>query len=233
MITSPQSRTRVVAITATTFLALLAAACTSGTDQPSSASSVSSGSVSPAASEETVPPGSGIDWTDCGGGLQCANVPVPLDWNDPGGQQITIAVIRRPASKPDQRIGTMFVDPGGPGDTGVGLVRGGGDDLDKWGDGRFDIIGWDPRGTHASSPVNCFSSDADAAAFWNGAAIPSTPAESDAYVARMTDLAQRCGAVMGPLLSHISTTDTVRDLNRLRELVGEDTLTYGGLSYGT
>ena len=95
------------------------------------------------------------------------------------------------------------------------------------------MIGWDPRGTNASSPVKCFASDAEAATFWDGVAIPSTPEESTAYVARMKDLAQRCGEAMGPLLSHISTTDTVRDMDRLRELNGDETITYAGLSYGT
>ncbi|MDN5931648.1 MAG: alpha/beta hydrolase [Pseudonocardia sp.] len=175
----------------------------------------------------------GIDWTACGERLECATVSVPLDWADPGGQQIGLAVIRHLASKPDQRIGSLFIDPGGPGDTGVGLVRDGGADLDAWGDGRFDVIGWDPRGTHASSPVKCFTSDAEAAAFWRGVSIPSTPAESDAYQHRMEDLARRCGEVMGPLLSHISTADTVRDLDALRAAVGEETITYAGLSYGT
>jgi len=175
----------------------------------------------------------GIAWTSCGERLECASVPVPLDWSDQGGEQINLAVIKQLASKPDQRIGTMFLDPGGPGDTGVGLIRGGGDDIDKWGDGRFDLIAWDPRGTHASSPVKCFASDADAATFWDGVALPSTPEESTAYVAKMRDLAQRCGEAMGPLLSHISTTDTVRDMDRLRELNGDETITYAGLSYGT
>lgn len=175
----------------------------------------------------------GIDWTPCDDGLDCATVQVPLDWADPGGEQISLAVVRRPASKPDQRIGTMLVDPGGPGDTGVGLVRTGGADIDEWGDGRFDVVGWDPRGTHGSSPVHCFTDDAEQAAFWKDVSIPSTPAESAAYADRTRDLARRCGAVMGRLLSHISTTDTVRDMDRLRELLGEQTITYVGLSYGT
>ena len=63
--------------------------------------------------------------------------------------------------------------------------------------------------------------------------IPSTPEESAAYADRLTDLAQRCGEVMGPLLSHISTTDTGRDMDRIREVIGEETITYAGLSYGT
>ena len=161
-------------------------------------------------------------------------MPVPLDWSDPGGEQINLAVIKhsgqqtRPADRHD-----VHWTRAGPGDTGVGLIRGGGDDIDEWGDGRFDLIGWDPRGTNASSPVKCFASDAEAATFWDGVALPSTPEESTAYAAKMKDLAQRCGEAMGPLLSHISTTDTVRDMDRLRELNGDETITYAGLSYGT
>ena len=241
MTTSPLNRRRAAAVAAATVLALFAAGCTNGSDQPSTPTSTAtssgnaggattSGSSAASGSSGTA---AGIAWTSCGERLECAKVPVPLDWSDPGGEQINLAVIKHLASKPDQRIGTMLTDPGGPGDTGVGLVRGGGDDLDKWGDGRFDIIGWDPRGTNASSPVKCFASDAEAATFWNGVALPSTPEESTAYVARMKDLAQRCGEAMGPLLSHISTTDTVRDMDRIRELNGDETITYAGLSYGT
>ena len=67
-----------------------------------------------------------------------------------------LAVIRHLASQPEQRIGSIFVNPGGPGESGVGLVRGNPEGLDAWGDGRFDIVSWDPRGTHASGPVRCF-----------------------------------------------------------------------------
>ena len=239
MTTSPLNR-RAAAVAAATVLALFAAGCSSGSDQSSTSTSTapSSGSAGGATTSGSSAAGgssaaAGIAWTSCGERLECASVPVPLDWSDPGGEQINLAVIKQLASKPDQRIGTMFADPGGPGDTGIGLIRGGGDDLDKWGDGRFDIIGWDPRGTNASSPVKCFASDAEAATFWNGAALPSTPEESTAYAARMKDLAQRCGEAMGPLLSHISTTDTVRDMDRLRELNGDETITFAGLSYGT
>jgi pimeloyl-ACP methyl ester carboxylesterase len=178
-----------------------------------------------------------IAWTGCATKdsptLECAELTVPLDWKEPTGQKIELALIRHSASKPEQRIGTIFVNPGGPGDTGVGLVRHGGNELDAWGAGRFDIISWDPRGTYGSSPVRCFTSEAEETAFWKGTSIPSTTAESVAYQRRTEDLAQRCGRVMGKLLSHISTTDTVRDLFALRAAVGEETITYVGLSYGT
>ncbi|MGC5225276.1 alpha/beta hydrolase [Micromonospora sp. DT81.3] len=201
-----------------TAVVFASSSCTAETDDPVPQESLST---------------TGIDWTSCGTGLECASVPVPLDWSDPDGEQITLAVIRYPASKPDEKIGTMFLNPGGPGQTGVGFVRDAGDDLDLMGSGRFDLIGWDARGTHASSPMHCFDSDADEAAFWEGVTIPSSDAEAEAYVDRMRDLAQRCGEVMGPLLSNISTADTARDMDHIRELLGEDKITYMGLSYGT
>lgn len=205
-----------------TALALVAAACSGSADG-------SSGTTSRPSTAAV----SGIVWTPCGDALECATVPVPLDWGDPDGQQIELAVARHPASRPGQRIGSIFINPGGPGDTGIGLLRGGAADLDMWGGGRFDLVSWDPRGTHASSPVRCFGSEAEQAAFWQGAVLPSTPAESEAYARRTVDLAARCGEVMGPLLSHVSTVDTVRDLDHLREVIGEETITYVGLSYGT
>lgn len=100
-----------------------------------------------------------IAWDPCGPDLECADVPVPLDWSDPAGEQITLAVIKYAAPDAENRIGTLFINPGGPGDTGVGLVTGAGADLAAWGEGRFDIVSWDPRGTHRSSPVRCFESD--------------------------------------------------------------------------
>ncbi len=203
-------------------LALLVGACSS--DSTSAATEPTSSSASPA---------TGIDWADCGEGLQCATVAVPLDWADPGGETIDLAVIKHPAINPDQRIGTVLANPGGPGDTGVGLIRSSKDDFDEWGEGRFDWVSWDPRGTNASEPVHCFETEAESNAFWDGATIPSTTAEAEAYTARVTDLAKRCGEVMGPLLSHISTKDTVRDMDHIRELIGEDKITYVGLSYGT
>src|SRR5262245_54020452 len=123
----------------------------------------------------------GIAWTGCAGEsaqFQCAKVPVPLDWNRPHGQHIGLSVIRHLASRPQQRIGSMLIDPGGPGLSGVDFVLGLGTMLDAWGGGRFDVVSWDPRGTNRSSPVECFTSQAEQAQFWRGVSIPTTPAES-------------------------------------------------------
>lgn len=182
----------------------------------------------------TVPAGpSAISWRACGERLECSQVQVPLDWGEPRGRQISLSVIRHPASKPAQRIGSLFVNPGGPGESGVGLVKGAGDDLDTWGGGRFDVVSWDPRGTNASTPVRCFTSPAAAEQFWRGAVIPTTAAESTISENRTAELARRCGEVSGWLLPHISTADTARDLDYLRSLVSDPQLNYVGLSYGT
>ncbi len=186
-------------------------------------------------SRETTPFGSPIAWSECGppAGLQCARVEVPLDWDRRGGRMIELAVIRHLASKPGQRIGSMFVNPGGPGQSGVDFVRGDPDGIDAWGGGRFDVVSWDPRGTNRSTHMRCFRSDEAEASFWAGASIPTTAGASKRYSRRSTALARRCGRVSGWLLPHISTADTARDLDYLRRLVGDRKLTYAGLSYGT
>jgi pimeloyl-ACP methyl ester carboxylesterase len=230
-------------------LALVVAACGDDpTDVPSAATTAAPFSAAPpttaspstaaptTAAPETTGPGtaSGIDWEPCEPGFECAKVPVPLDWSDPNGEQIELAVIRYPATNQDERIGSMYFNPGGPGDTGVGFVLDSGAEVSpEWGDGRFDIVSWDPRGTHGSSPVHCFDDDAEEAAFWKDVAVPYTDEQSAAYQLKMEDLAQRCGEEMGELLSHISTADTARDLDHLRELSGEDEITYVGFSYGS
>ena len=176
-----------------------------------------------------------IDWSRCGGArLECARVRVPLDWDRPDGAKITLKVIRHLASRPEQRIGSLFVNFGGPGVAGAATVRATGKFLDKLGGGRFDVVGWDPRGTGESTHVRCFASDAGPARFWGPDwTIPTTPAESRRYVPQTVDYARRCEALSGALLAHISTKDTVRDLDYLRQLVGDRQLTYRGLSYGT
>jgi pimeloyl-ACP methyl ester carboxylesterase len=177
-----------------------------------------------------------IAWSACdppADGLECATVAVPLDWDRPNGQQIELAVIRHRASRPQERIGSLFMNPGGPGSSGVGFVRGAADLVDGWGGGRFDVVSWDPRGTNASTPVQCFTSDAERDRFWAGATIPITRVESKAYQRRTVELARRCGQVSGDLLNHVSTADTARDLDALRGMVGDERLTYVGLSYGT
>ena len=95
------------------------------------------------------------------------------------------------------------------------------------------MVGWDPRGTNGSSPVECFTSDRGPGPVLGGRVDSHHPAESEAYQRKTVELARRCGEVSGDLLYHISTADTARDLDALRRLVGDGKLTYVGLSYGT
>jgi pimeloyl-ACP methyl ester carboxylesterase len=135
-----------------------------------------------------VPAGAGVprvDWTACGDRLECASVPVPLDWDEPNGPRIALSVIRRLASRPDQRIGSLFVNPGGPGDSGVGYVAERGPALDALTRGRFDIVGWDIRGgAGASAPVTCFADAGERAAFWEGLPVPTTTHDGYGHLSR-------------------------------------------------
>ena len=176
----------------------------------------------------------GIAWQSCGDELDCAQVQVPLDWDRPNGPKIVLSLIRHRASKPGERIGSLFVNFGGPGVAGVPPVKEGGAGLDELSGGRFDVIGWDPRGTGGSTHVRCFENEKSLVRFWGADwTIPSTPADSRSYVPKAVEYAFRCAALSGSLLEHISTVDTVRDLDYLRQLVGDSQLNYRGLSYGT
>jgi pimeloyl-ACP methyl ester carboxylesterase len=166
--------------------------------------------------------------------LQCARVRVPLDWARPGGPRITIAVIRHLASRPDRRIGSLFVNGGGASGS-VELVRSDGARLDATlGQGRFDVIGWALRGGAGSKPaVRCFATQKGRERFWDRLSIPTTRAQSLAYLPKTVAYARRCGTLSGRLLAHVSTTDDARDLDYLRRLLGERQLSYWAVSYGT
>ena len=176
---------------------------------------------------------SSIRWQRCGARLDCARVDVPLDWARPGGPKITIAVIRHAASRPERRIGSMFVNGGGASGS-VELVRSEGARLDALGQGRFDVVGWALRGGAGADPmVRCFADQRNRERFWEGLSIPTTRAQSLAYLPKTVAYARRCGALGGRLLAHVSTTDDARDLDYLRRLLGDRQLSYWAVSYGT
>jgi pimeloyl-ACP methyl ester carboxylesterase len=174
-----------------------------------------------------------VNWAPCGPQLECASVPVPLDWAHPSGPTITLSVLRHLASHPEQRIGSLFLAPSGPGDSGVAEITNRGAALDAMTQGRFDIVGWDIRGSWGSAPVRCFADASERASFWQGLPVPTTRQEERRYLAKTVELAQRCGARNGALLAHIATADTARDLDYLRRLVGDRQLTVFGESFGT
>ncbi|KQV26213.1 alpha/beta hydrolase [Yonghaparkia sp. Root332] len=174
-------------------------------------------------------------WERCGGGAQCATAIAPLDWDDPGaGDDIELALVRYRAT--DEAQGSLFVNPGGPGASGFDFVR---DSVDFAVSERlranFDVIGWDPRGVGRSSAVTCFTDPADMDEFIYG--VPEAEPETPEWVAEVERSAQRfvdaCAENTGPLLEHVDTDSTVRDLDMLRAVVGDEALNYFGYSYGT
>jgi pimeloyl-ACP methyl ester carboxylesterase len=142
-------------------------------------------------------------------------------------------VIRRPASRPAKRIGSLFVNFGGPGVPGVATVKRIGPRLNRLGRGRFDVVSWDPRGVGKSTHISCFANDRAQRKFWGAYAIPVTLAQSRRFVKKTTAFAERCTERNRDLIHYASTADTVRDLDYLRELVGDPQLNYRGISYGT
>ena len=175
-----------------------------------------------------------ITWAACGPQLECANVPVPLDWAHPHGPAIALRWPGTWPATPSSGSGRCSSTPAAPVNRGWAMSPNRGQALDAMTGGRFDIVGWDLRGgAGASAPVRCFSDAAERASFWQDLPVPTTRAEQRHYLAKTIALAQRCGEQNGALLAHISTADTARDLNYLRRLVGDQQLTYFGESFGT
>ncbi|GAA2723638.1 alpha/beta hydrolase [Cellulomonas aerilata] len=175
-----------------------------------------------------------IGWTPCGlGSSDCATVRVPLDHDRPDGPTIDLALRRVPATSPATRIGTLFVNPGGPGDSGVDYVPGFAFAIPAAVRERFDIVGFDPRGIAGSTPVRCFGGAPDVP--WGDplAPYPETGAEEDRFIAEDRRVVHACRENAGPILRHMSTADVARDLDLLRQAVGDEQLTYVGYSYGS
>lgn len=170
--------------------------------------------------------------------FQCAVAVVPIDYEHPGDGSFHLAVIRHPAEKPAQRIGTLFWNPGGPGDSGTEYLPAGIGRFPAALRERFDIVSWDPRGMggHTTPAVQCFDSAAEEARFLAARAsdgIPDSPSAIARELGQRAELNAACIAHAGPLLAHLSTADNARDLDLLRRAVGEDRISYYGTSYGT
>ncbi|SDN57498.1 alpha/beta hydrolase [Streptomyces wuyuanensis] len=178
-----------------------------------------------------------LDWSPCvqGSPFDCATAQVPLDYAKPSGRAIELAVIKRRATGPGRRIGTLFFNPGGPGGPGTVQMPQNYENFPREVRERFDIVSWDPRGIGSSTAVNCFGSREEADAWVSGkpAGFPVGERERAEWIAAYKDLSRRCEQRDPELLRHVSTTDTARDLDRLREAVGDPQLTYFGISYGT
>lgn len=168
-----------------------------------------------------------LAWTDCDG-FECASLEVPVDYADPDGGTLAIAVLRSPST--GEARGALVVNPGGPGSSGVDYARAASavvtDDVRD----SFDVVGFDPRGVGASAPVDC-ASDADFDRLISVDGTPDTPAEVTELERASAIL--ECTSPVEGLLEHMSTADAARDLDVLRAALGQDRLDYLGVSYGT
>ncbi|GAA1059415.1 alpha/beta hydrolase [Agromyces bracchium] len=173
-----------------------------------------------------------LEWERCDDKL-CATATAPLDWSDPAAGEIELALVRRPTS--GDKIGSLLVNPGGPGGSGYEFIA---DSID-YATGprlqqRFDIVGFDPRGVGRSSAVTCYD-----AAQMDEFLYGIVPAErgSDEWIAEVTaanqDFGQACADETGELLANVDTESAARDLDLLRAILGDEQLNYLGYSYGT
>lgn len=172
-----------------------------------------------------------VTWSSCNGGFQCAEVDVPMNYEDPAKDSIKLAVTRLPAT--GKRLGAMLVNPGGPGGSGVSMVKDGAKSYfsDKL-RGAYDVVGFDPRGVQASAGVKCL----DDAQMDAARQVPFDPSTDDG-LARAEDETKRqtelCKKNSGPVLEYIDTVSSAKDMDILRAIVGDAALNYMGFSYGT
>ena len=176
-----------------------------------------------------LPPPVPVTWTDCGGGLQCGTLAVPVSYEDPSGATLELALVKDPADVPEQRIGTLLVNPGGPGASGVRRVARG-FEITPEVDDRFDIVGFDPRGIGQSSPISC---GATVPAFRAVDLAPDTHEEEALLEAAARAVADECRSTEGARLGHYGSVEVVHDIEVIRRALGEDRISFAGLSYGT
>ena len=212
-----------------TALFVLASCGSSNTPNSDSSNSAPTSSAAPFVPES-------FAWKACDDSasttsVQCSTLNVPYDYNDPSAGTFSLYVKKRPATNPSLRIGSMMVNPGGPGFGGSSLA----DDADYYFStdltDHFDIIAWDPRGTGASSPsVDCVDNYDQ---YFGLDSPPDTPEEKQALIDASQAFNDECMANSGEILPYISTQASATDMNSIRQALGEDKISYFGFSYGS
>lgn len=233
---SPSALARAVALASVGVVVL--AGCTAPKHQVTLPTSGRASSSGPSAQASSGPAGfekyygQTIDWTTCGS-LQCATIQAPMDWSDPSSPSISLAMIRSVATGKTV-LGSLLVNPGGPGGSGVDLLSSGnflptvGADLKA----AYDIVSFDPRGVGRSSAVKCL--DASGMDQLNAATFDfSKDSQVTAAEALFGTFAAACKQNTGPLLAHVDTVSAARDMDLMRAVLGDAKLTYLGYSYGT
>ncbi|MBA2757275.1 MAG: alpha/beta fold hydrolase, partial [Chloroflexi bacterium] len=213
------------------LILLLTASC--GTTTTTTTTTTPTAAISPArptsepSSQPAVAP---VRWTDCGEGFLCASLRVPRDHAVTGSGTLNISLIRLPATGKLARIGSLVLEPGGPGASGVEFVRDSAKRFPAAIRDRFDVVGFDPRGVNSSSAVRCID-NLDGRADLDPS--PDDATELQALVDDARAYAEACGSRNDATLSYLSTDAVVDDLEGIRVAIGDEKLTYLGFSYGT
>ncbi len=224
-----------IALALTACLALLAAACASEADEnPLVEAGNGSGGDEPSAPEarddadDATAGTDTLDWQECGGDAECTTLDVPVDYDQPEGDTLTLSVARVPAGG-DDRIGALFVNPGGPGGTATdfatALAPSLPDDITE----HFDIVGVDPRGLGASD-IDC---GGDFTELYGVDYSIDSPEDETTLLDVSSAYIDGCETAAGDLLSHLGTADVARDIDAVRAAMGDEQLNYLGFSYGT
>src|SRR3954447_21295349 len=176
-----------------------------------------------------------LNWYSCYGWAQCATAQVPLDYDRPRGKQITLALLRVEAKDRRHRIGSLFVNPGGPGGSATAMALAAPYFLSDALLDRFDVVGMDPRGVGFSDQVDCFGSAAKQAPAMKTLAMgfPYGAKQEKAFVKAAAKEARACSTTGRELAGAMSTAEVARDMDVMRRAVGDKKLTYLGFSYGT
>ncbi|MEV6107701.1 alpha/beta hydrolase [Streptomyces sp. NPDC051940] len=240
-------RSRVRLAAAAALLLIAAAACTGGEGAKEPARpKATAGSPAGRPALPGALTGQRLDWRTCGspagGGeppgrladgtrWECATLKAPLDYADPDGATLGIALIRAAARDADRRIGSLLFNFGGPGGSGVrALPR-----TARLFEGlreRYDLVGFDPRGVAGSSQVRCLPNEG-LDAFFATDPTPDTAAEERAFLRASGRFNRACGTRSGRVLPHVATSDAARDMDLIRQVLGDERLNYFGFSYGS
>jgi pimeloyl-ACP methyl ester carboxylesterase len=172
-----------------------------------------------------------LEWTDCGPN-QCARLTVPIDYSRPDGDTVKLAVLKVEANRPSERIGSLLVNPGGPGAPATAYARAADFIVTKPVRAAYDIVGVDPRGVASSSPIKCLN-DREVDSFVGSDPTPDDASEVQQFADTAKAFADKCKANGGPLLGHVSTIEAAKDMDVLRAVLGEPKLDFMGKSYGT
>ena len=173
-----------------------------------------------------------LSWESCQGDFECSRLTVPVDYADPTGDTIELALLRVPAAEPSRRVGSLVVNPGGPGAPGTSYAAAADRVFRQRLTDSFDVVGFDPRGTGQSEPVDCLS-DEELDDYLAADPVPDDAAEEREVIGWTERFGAGCVQRSGDLVAHVTTVEAARDMDVLRAALGDERLDYLGASYGT